>query len=64
LQEEWTFSTRWIGVARYDVVNGPSVFLRSTTLSLNIRKSHEEGPHDAADDEKRPCGDLGRLTSC
>ena len=37
LQEEWTFSTRWIGTVRYDGVNGPNGFLRSTTASLSYR---------------------------
>lgn len=36
-QEEWLFGSRWIGTARYDGVNGPSGFLRSTTLSLSYR---------------------------
>jgi hypothetical protein len=42
LQEEWTFSSRWIGVARYDGASGPNGFLRSTTLSVNYR------PYDRA----------------
>ncbi|HLI96884.1 MAG TPA: hypothetical protein VKT72_12455, partial [Candidatus Baltobacteraceae bacterium] len=42
LQEEWAFSSRWIGVARYDGASGPNGFVRSTTLSLNYR------PYDRA----------------
>ncbi|HET9394385.1 MAG TPA: hypothetical protein VFO29_12790 [Candidatus Rubrimentiphilum sp.] len=37
LQEEWAFSDRWIGTARYDGLNGPDGFMRSTTLSLSYR---------------------------
>jgi hypothetical protein len=37
LQEEWTFSNRWIGTVRYDGFNGPNGFLRSATASLSYR---------------------------
>jgi hypothetical protein len=37
LQEEWTFSNRWIATARYDGVSGVNGFLRSTTLSASYR---------------------------
>lgn len=37
LQEEWAFSDQWIATVRYDGLNGPDGFSRSTTLSLSHR---------------------------
>jgi hypothetical protein len=37
LQEEWAFTPRLIGAARYDASSTPDAFLRSTTVSLNYR---------------------------
>ena len=37
VQEEWAFSDRFIGVARYDGTSAPGSFLRSTTGALIFR---------------------------
>ncbi len=37
VQEEWSLSSHAIGAVRYDGVNAPNGFLRSTTLSLILR---------------------------
>lgn len=37
LEEEWVFSSRLIGAARYDGVAAPGAFARSTTISLGYR---------------------------
>jgi hypothetical protein len=37
LQEEWRFNRRLIGTVRYDGLNAPGAFARTTTLSLSYR---------------------------
>lgn len=37
LQEEWAFNSRLVGVLRYDGLNSPGGFLRTTTMSLFYR---------------------------
>ena len=37
VEEEWAFSNRLIGAARYDAVDAPDAFARSTTVSLSYR---------------------------